>query len=160
MPPSAAASFAVVAMQISLKKKKKEKVQRKRRWWYRQLFQQRLQYGGNRLMKDMHVELVDDICTHFTRAVLEDFEYLASLVCPNIMRTDIQMKEAITAKERLALALRFLATGDPVVFLFSLDLSPLNVSIKLFIFAFKAWTGIPMCALIFFHASSFLIQLW
>jgi len=100
--PSAAASLAIVAMQILLKKKKKEKMQRKRRWWCGQLFRQRLQYG-NRLVKDMHVELVDDIIKNFTRMTLEDFEYLASLVCPETIRMDTYTRDAITAKERLAL---------------------------------------------------------
>jgi len=63
-------------------------------------------------MKDMQVELVDDIIKNFTRMTLEDFEYLASLVCPKITRMDTNMREAITARERLALTMRFLATGD------------------------------------------------
>ncbi|KAL4104004.1 hypothetical protein QTP88_019317 [Uroleucon formosanum] len=109
LPPVAAASFAIIAMQI-LKKKKMQSKQR-RRWWCRHLFQQRLQYG-NRLMKDMQVELIDDIIKNFTRMTLEDFEYLASLVCPKITRMNTNMREAITARERLALTLRFLATGD------------------------------------------------
>ncbi|XP_060855552.1 putative nuclease HARBI1 [Metopolophium dirhodum] len=60
----------------------------------------------------MQVELVDNIIKNFTRMTLEDFKYLASLVCPKITRMDTNMREAITARESLALTMRFLATGD------------------------------------------------
>lgn len=93
VPPVAAASFAIIAIQF---KKKKEKMQR---WWCRNLFHQRLQYG-KRLMKDMQVKLVDDIIKNFTRMTLEDFEYLASLVCPKITRMDTNMREAISLQEK------------------------------------------------------------
>lgn len=42
----------------------------------------------------------------------EDFEYLLSQVDPIIRRMDTNMREAVTSRERLAVTLRFLATGD------------------------------------------------
>ncbi|XP_041982596.1 uncharacterized protein LOC121735745 [Aricia agestis] len=42
----------------------------------------------------------------------EDFEDLLSKVNPFIMKKDIQLREAVPAKIRLALTLRFLASGD------------------------------------------------
>ena len=45
------------------------------------------------------------------RMTAEDFEVLLRRVAPLITKRDTQMRLAITAKERLALTLRFLATG-------------------------------------------------
>lgn len=81
----------------------------KRRWWCKELFRLRLQYGSQ-IMKDMNVELVDDIIKNFTR--MTDFEHLVSLISLKVKRMDTNMREVITVKERLALTLRFLATGD------------------------------------------------
>ncbi|CAK1602623.1 unnamed protein product [Parnassius mnemosyne] len=43
---------------------------------------------------------------------LEDFEYLLNKVSPVIMKRDTQLREAIPARVRLAVTLRFLASGD------------------------------------------------
>lgn len=48
----------------------------------------------------------------FTRMSLEDFEDLLSKVSPFIMKKDTQLREAVPAKIRLAVTLRFLASGD------------------------------------------------
>lgn len=42
----------------------------------------------------------------------EDFEYLLSKTGPLISKKDTKWRSAVPAKERLALTLRFLATGD------------------------------------------------
>lgn len=63
-------------------------------------------------MRDMQVELVDDLIMNFTRMTIDDFEYLVSLIGPKIERTNTNMREPITVKKRLAITLRFLATGD------------------------------------------------
>nr|XP_034192484.1 uncharacterized protein LOC117609861 isoform X1 [Osmia lignaria]XP_034192485.1 uncharacterized protein LOC117609861 isoform X1 [Osmia lignaria]XP_034192486.1 uncharacterized protein LOC117609861 isoform X1 [Osmia lignaria]XP_034192487.1 uncharacterized protein LOC117609861 isoform X1 [Osmia lignaria]XP_034192488.1 uncharacterized protein LOC117609861 isoform X1 [Osmia lignaria]XP_034192489.1 uncharacterized protein LOC117609861 isoform X1 [Osmia lignaria] len=41
-----------------------------------------------------------------------DFEFLLNIIGPEIMRQDTKYRKAITAQERLAVTLRFLATGD------------------------------------------------
>jgi len=63
-------------------------------------------------MKDMQFELVDDTINDLTRIKLQNFEYIALLVCPKIKLMDTNMKEAITVKERLAITLKFLATSN------------------------------------------------
>jgi len=110
VPPRAAAAFAFIAAHI-LKKRIASRKKRQRRWWMKEIFRQRFQYG-NRLMRDMQVELVDDLIMNFTRMTIDDFEYLVSLIGPKIERTNTNMREPITVKERLAITLRFLATGD------------------------------------------------
>ena len=42
----------------------------------------------------------------------ERFDHLLSLVAPLISKEDTQFRKAISAAERLALTLRFLATGE------------------------------------------------
>lgn len=42
----------------------------------------------------------------------EDFEYLLCKIGPKIAKQDTNMRQAIPAKDRLAVTLRFLATGD------------------------------------------------
>ncbi|CAH1982820.1 unnamed protein product [Acanthoscelides obtectus] len=49
---------------------------------------------------------------NFTRMSLADFEYLLNIVSPMISKKDTSMRQAITPKIRLAITLRYLATGD------------------------------------------------
>lgn len=48
----------------------------------------------------------------FTRMSLEDFEYLLNKVLPMIAKQDTQLRKAIPPRVRLAITLRFLASGD------------------------------------------------
>lgn len=106
--PHHARALAIITVFAITKKIEKR---RKRRWWVRELFRQRIQYG-NRLIRDMTVDKVDETIKNFTRMSMEDFESLESLVGPQIVKMDTFMREAITVRERLAITLRFLATGD------------------------------------------------
>ncbi len=49
---------------------------------------------------------------NFSRMSLTDFERLLHLVGPHIAKKDTVMRECIPTQERLAIALRFYATGD------------------------------------------------
>ena len=44
-----------------------------------------------------------------------DFEYLLSTIGPRIAKRDTNMRRCIPVQERLAVALRFLATGDSFI---------------------------------------------
>lgn len=49
---------------------------------------------------------------NFCRMSVEDFEYLLNKIGPKIQKQDTNMRQAIPVQERLAVTLRFLATGD------------------------------------------------
>lgn len=49
---------------------------------------------------------------NFTRMSLEDFSYLLNKISPVVSKQDTQLRQAIPARMRLAITLRFLATGD------------------------------------------------
>lgn len=48
----------------------------------------------------------------FTRMSKSDFEFLMNRIRPNIQRQDTNMRNAIPVTTRLAITLRYLATGD------------------------------------------------
>lgn len=49
---------------------------------------------------------------NFVRMTADDFDYLLQLVTPYIQKQDTHMRKAIPPGERLALTLRYLATGE------------------------------------------------
>lgn len=66
-------------------------------------------------MENVFVELLHEPSgefENFTRMSLSDFEYLLTLISPIISKQDTQLRDSIPAKIRLAITLRFLATGD------------------------------------------------
>lgn len=66
-------------------------------------------------MENVFVELLYEPSgefENFTRMSLSDFEYLLTLISPIISKQDTQLRDSIPAKIRLAITLRFLATGD------------------------------------------------
>lgn len=94
------AFFSIGKMLVQKRKTKKQRSQ-----WMRRLYQHRI---NNALLNDMdHFHL-----KNFTRITAEDFEKLINLVGPMIERKDTKLRTAIPVEDRLALTLRFLASGD------------------------------------------------
>lgn len=103
----ASANFIILH---SLLKKKKKKP-RHRRWWMKSLFQSRNIYNGSDLINDLRKE--DE--THFQnfcRMSFQTFNEILEMVTPIIEKQDTQLRKAIPAKERLAITLHYLATGN------------------------------------------------
>ncbi|KAL0861277.1 hypothetical protein ABMA27_008838 [Loxostege sticticalis] len=61
-------------------------------------------------MEDINYEESGD--NNFVRMSLQDFEIILEKVEPEIKKMNTNFREAITARERLSVTLRFLATGD------------------------------------------------
>lgn len=68
-------------------------------------------YSGTDMLMDLRREPSEKFA-NFCRMSAEDFQFLLNKIGPKIIREDTNLREAIPAQERLAVTLRFLATGD------------------------------------------------
>lgn len=106
------AALMIMMMVEHVVRKRIQKKKVKRKIWVREWIQRRSQLGFyDNLMQELRME---DPSTYknFTRIVPTDFDFLVEKLTPLIQRKDTVMRKAITVGERLAVTLRFLATGD------------------------------------------------
>lgn len=89
------------AVVIILSKSKR----RKPRWWVRKYLQNK-----ENVFSDLSV--VDGSFTNFTRMNKTDFEILLQKIEPIISKQDTKFRKATSASLRLAVTLRYLATGN------------------------------------------------
>ena len=84
---------------------------RNRREWVRQWIRNRPRLGAyHQLVQELR--LADgESYRHFVRMDIATFDELLSMVRPHITYQDNNMRQAISPGERLAVTLRFLATG-------------------------------------------------
>ena len=92
---------------------------RRRRWWVRPWLQRRLQHGAyHALLQELYVE--DEGSTrNFVRMDIAHFDKLLQLVTPLLVKQETGMRQPIPPGERLAVTLRFLASGKIYVILFN-----------------------------------------
>lgn len=85
-----------------------EKRKKRTRIWIRPYLSRRdtLDSVDKELMLDKY------LFKNFTRMSKSDFEFLVNRIGPNIQRQDTNMRNAIPVTTRLAITLRYLATGD------------------------------------------------
>uniref|UniRef100_A0A182SRB8 DUF8040 domain-containing protein n=1 Tax=Anopheles maculatus TaxID=74869 RepID=A0A182SRB8_9DIPT len=67
---------------------------------------------GNKLLADIAEEAADETIVKFLRMTEEDFEHILAKISNKICKQDTFMRKAVTARERLIITLRFLATGE------------------------------------------------
>lgn len=91
---------------------------RQHRFWVRSLLSRRKNDGAAQLMNDFQN---DDIGLHgelrssfynFLRMTTSDFEDLILLIGKKVAKQNTNFRDSVSAKDRLAVTLRFLATGD------------------------------------------------
>uniref|UniRef100_A0A182W8I8 Uncharacterized protein n=1 Tax=Anopheles minimus TaxID=112268 RepID=A0A182W8I8_9DIPT len=80
----------------------------------------------NRLFQAIDGEGPNNKFNSFLRVTRAEFNYLLEKIGPQISKQDTAMRKAITAKQRLCIALRFLASGDSfesLAFLFRIHIA-------------------------------------
>ncbi|XP_041347115.1 protein ALP1-like, partial [Gigantopelta aegis] len=93
------------------KRRKKTMTRLNRRWWVHHINTKRHEYGEyHRLVRELQLD--EDSFHQYFRMTREQFAQILYLVEPHICKQDTQLREAISARERLALCIRFLATGN------------------------------------------------
>lgn len=97
------------------------KQRRPRRFWVKPSLKARDRYSGSDMLRDLEEDDVDPLCgelrcdgsfKNFLRMLSSDFEYLILMLGDKIAKQDTNYRKSIPVKEKLAVTLRFLATGD------------------------------------------------
>ena len=87
-----------------------EKKRKRRRWWRREIFAEGPRFGCNLLST---LKLEDSMgFRNFTRLTPSDFEELIQLLGRTIEKRESRCRETIPPSLRLAVTLRFLASGE------------------------------------------------
>ncbi|XP_049277298.1 uncharacterized protein LOC125775091 [Anopheles funestus] len=81
------------------------------REWMRPMLLERDDHAG-RLMDTILEEELDSTIINFLRLSRNDFNYLLRAVESKIQKVDTNMRKSLSAKEKLIVTLRYLATGD------------------------------------------------
>lgn len=106
-----AASAAVAAMAIAMAALKKKR-RRRRQCWTRQWILRRPSKGAYAMLNE-ELRLEDPASyKNYLRMDEDAFSHLVDRVTPYVHKSDTNMRQAITPAERLAVTLRFLATGE------------------------------------------------
>ncbi|XP_011859024.1 PREDICTED: uncharacterized protein LOC105556537 [Vollenhovia emeryi] len=99
----------------------RQHIRTKRRFWVRPSLEARKKYSGTILIADLERDdrdiltgeiRCDGSFKNFARMTSFDFEYLINKIGHKIGRKDTTFRNAIPVRERLAVTLRFLASGD------------------------------------------------
>lgn len=92
-----------IAFIFCLKKKKK------RSYWMRRTLKAREKYSATNYLEDLGI---DGCLEDFIRMNSSEFEYLQNLVGAKIGKLDTNFRKSVSVTERLAVTLRFLASGS------------------------------------------------
>lgn len=106
---SAVTAVIAIATAISVRKAKRKRAAK--RLWTREWVKKREEYGAcHTLMNELALSDLAGF-KNYTRMSSNDFEFLLEKISPLISRQDTTMRKAISARERLAVTLHYLATG-------------------------------------------------
>lgn len=115
----------IISLVLALTLKKRI---RKRRW-VKQWLQKRETYTHLNLLKEIQLTAEDADYKNYFRMDEKSFNELLQMITPYIIKQDTCMRKSITPKEKLAVTLRYLATGRNIEDLkFSAIMSPASIS--------------------------------
>ncbi|XP_039297785.1 uncharacterized protein LOC120354524 [Nilaparvata lugens] len=89
----------------------KRRMRRKKHWWVDSYNKSRKRYNATDMLVDLKKEPSGRF-HNFCRMDATDFESLLSRIAQTLIKKDTNMRKNIPAQERLAVALRFFASGD------------------------------------------------
>lgn len=99
----------------------------KRKYWMKEWLKKREKFSHTVLLKEISLSEADDYKNYF-RMSEKQFEKILEMVQPFLVRQDTIMRKCISVHERLALTLRYLATGRSFEDMkFSTVMSPASV---------------------------------
>lgn len=114
---------------------------RRRRYWVKPSLRARTVYSGSDMLNDLQEDDRDPLSgelrcdgsiKNFLRMTSCDFEWLIGQLGHRIGKKDTNCRKAIPVKERLAVTLRFLATGDSFAslgYLFKISKSTISLMV-------------------------------
>ena len=87
-------------------------MKKKRRFWVRKLYEERSRKGEFQLLvRDLRLH-DHEMFFKYSRMLPETYEILLNIVEPDIKKKSTNMREPVEPDQRLAVTLRYLATGD------------------------------------------------
>ncbi|XP_017472696.1 PREDICTED: putative nuclease HARBI1 isoform X1 [Rhagoletis zephyria] len=110
----ASIAFASLCLIATLKAWKKNKClkRNKKQWWIRPGLRHRATSGFYSTLRFKLRQQDPQWFKNFVRMSCEDFDYLVEHLTPYIGKSNTRFRKAISVGERLAVTLRYLATGD------------------------------------------------
>ncbi|XP_028159789.1 uncharacterized protein LOC114352396 [Ostrinia furnacalis] len=111
---------------------KKRKTRRQRRWWMKKIHRNRTRQFIEEKFNELLYEPSGEF-DNFCRMSYTDFEFLLQKISPMISKQDTDFRDAIPAKFRLAITLRFLASGDSyksLHYMFKVSVSMISITIR------------------------------
>ena len=103
--------YASIGVMISNRRKQLFKKKQVKRFWRRGIFRDRKLYSEYYTLYQTLRDNDREFHYRYLRMSKERFDHLLSLISDKITKKNTQMREAITAEERLVITLRYLAVG-------------------------------------------------
>lgn len=122
-------SFFATILAKKIERLQDTRKRKKRRFWVREWIQRRNMLGTSNLVSmELKINFPEDF-RNLLRMTEFQFEYLLLRVTNIISKSDTNMRQAISAKTKLEVTLRYLATGDSfksLEFLFRVPKNTIN----------------------------------